>query len=346
MSASHEPPAADPTSSIADTGETVEPLLDRSAGEAARRLALRQLERARAARAALAKGDDPEALHDLRVALRRLRSLLRAFASELRQPTGRKLRRRLKRLAAATNPGRDAEVGLTTVEAWRSELAPSPEQRAAEELVRHLTARRDRAYATIDDAFLTRLDAVIDRLVERLSVWRVELRPDAAAGPHEAFRALVAGELSRHRQAFASALADAATGDVGAIHAARIEAKRLRYLLEPLANELDAVKAPLRKLRAVQDLLGEANDLAVLAAELAAEAGAAEAARLRFACGVGTRPRAADGGRRGRAALARRLARRRAGLLADFRRLWLAPRAAERRAAFDALDSAAEALAG
>src|SRR5690606_27012194 len=49
-------------------------LLDRPLAEAARRIALAELERAARARSALAEGSDPEALHDLRVALRRLRS--------------------------------------------------------------------------------------------------------------------------------------------------------------------------------------------------------------------------------------------------------------------------------
>ncbi|MBZ0102524.1 MAG: CHAD domain-containing protein, partial [Thermoanaerobaculia bacterium] len=54
-------------------------LLERPAGEAARRIGLLELERAIAARQALARGDDSAALHDLRVALRRLRSHLRAW---------------------------------------------------------------------------------------------------------------------------------------------------------------------------------------------------------------------------------------------------------------------------
>ena len=56
-------------------------LLARPAEEAVRRLALVQLERAAAARSQLVEGDREEALHDFRVALRRLRSLLRSHRS-------------------------------------------------------------------------------------------------------------------------------------------------------------------------------------------------------------------------------------------------------------------------
>ena len=58
-------------------------LLDRPAEEAVRRIALRELDRAERAREALVRGDDPEALHDFRVAIRRLRSHLRAYRDVL-----------------------------------------------------------------------------------------------------------------------------------------------------------------------------------------------------------------------------------------------------------------------
>ncbi len=51
---------------------------------------------------------DPGALHDFRVALRRLRSTLRAFRPYLLHPKG--LRRRLRRLAQTTNESRNLEI--------------------------------------------------------------------------------------------------------------------------------------------------------------------------------------------------------------------------------------------
>ena len=67
-------------------------LLDRPAEEAVRRLALASSSARRRRARALVDGDDPEALHDFRVALRRLRSLLRA------------LPRRASRRVAASRP--------------------------------------------------------------------------------------------------------------------------------------------------------------------------------------------------------------------------------------------------
>jgi CHAD domain-containing protein len=50
---------------------------------------------------------DKEALHDFRVALRRLRSLMRAYQAYLRGSQAKKLRQRLKALAGSTNLARD-----------------------------------------------------------------------------------------------------------------------------------------------------------------------------------------------------------------------------------------------
>src|SRR3954471_12903115 len=59
-------------------------VLRRLAKEAARRLALEHLKTAAALRDRLADPDNPEGLHDFRVAIRRLRSALRAYQPEIR----------------------------------------------------------------------------------------------------------------------------------------------------------------------------------------------------------------------------------------------------------------------
>jgi CHAD domain-containing protein len=96
---------------------------DQPAEEGVRRLALTHLETARTARARLGSSDDPEALHDYRVALRRLRSCLRSYRRELRSTVTRKSRRRVERLAHATNRSRDLEVHLEWLTAQEATAA-------------------------------------------------------------------------------------------------------------------------------------------------------------------------------------------------------------------------------
>src|SRR5207253_1666114 len=80
------------------------------------------LDDARVACGRLAALDDVEALHDFRVALRRVRSALRSFRSELGDAVPKKLQRRLRDVTRATGAARDAEVQLGWVRSHRAEL--------------------------------------------------------------------------------------------------------------------------------------------------------------------------------------------------------------------------------
>ncbi|HEV2644688.1 MAG TPA: CHAD domain-containing protein, partial [Candidatus Elarobacter sp.] len=95
-------------------------VLDRPAPEVARWLALVRLHDLDRLRPALDDAHDGHAadeLHDFRVALRRLRSVIRAHRAELDDSVSTKTRRRLQRLARASAPSRDATVHL----AWLAE---------------------------------------------------------------------------------------------------------------------------------------------------------------------------------------------------------------------------------
>src|SRR5438094_755299 len=99
-------------------------LLTAPAPSAARRIAMTLLDAASAARERLTKVDDQEALHDFRVAMRRLRSTLRAYQPQLAALVPAKLRRRLRELARATGEARDVEVQIAWLERRRTELPP------------------------------------------------------------------------------------------------------------------------------------------------------------------------------------------------------------------------------
>ena len=86
-------------------------LLTLSPDRAVHLLACAQLGAAARSCRHLTQREHPEALHDFRVALRRLRSHLRAYAP-YSDPVPEKLNRRLRRLARTTNAARDAEVQL------------------------------------------------------------------------------------------------------------------------------------------------------------------------------------------------------------------------------------------
>src|SRR5438105_11814938 len=96
-------------------------LLTRPARTAAL-VGLALLDEARVGCGRLAAPEDAEALHDFRVSLRRLRSILRSFRSELGDAVPKKLQRRLRDVTRATGAARDAEVQVGWVQSHRAEL--------------------------------------------------------------------------------------------------------------------------------------------------------------------------------------------------------------------------------
>src|SRR5438093_1375653 len=128
-------------------GLTVEPVPELAPG-AARRIAVNLLDAASAARERLTDADDAEALHDFRVAMRRLRSTLRAYQPQLDAVVPSKLRRRLRDLARATGEARDVEVQIAWLEPRRDEL-PGARRAGVPWLLSRLTQRRERAYQDI-----------------------------------------------------------------------------------------------------------------------------------------------------------------------------------------------------
>src|ERR1700739_69868 len=95
--------------------------LDQPVERAVRVVALTLLRDAATTRARLIDPGDTEALHDFRVAVRRLRSWLRAYRPYLGDSVRDKNRRRLRAVARATSLARDTEVHLQ----WLHEQDPT-----------------------------------------------------------------------------------------------------------------------------------------------------------------------------------------------------------------------------
>ena len=242
-------------------------LLARPPEEGARLIALSHLDQAAAARERLKDEDDAEALHDFRVALRRLRSCLRAYEDLLRDSVPRKLAKRLKRLAGATGPGRDAEVQLEWLRGRASHLGSQQRQGHAW-LVARLHRRTRDAYGDLlqeADRDFPDLDGDLRR---NLSVYRTKVFLGGGVLPSTLGK-VTAGILRDQVAELEAHLAEVKQpDDQEEAHRARISAKRVRYLLEPFAEELEAGHL-IKRFKALQDLLGDLHDSHVLESELA-----------------------------------------------------------------------------
>jgi CHAD domain-containing protein/CYTH domain-containing protein len=278
----------------------VDDLLEQPAVRAVRVIALALLDTLVAKREGLSP-DAPEALHDFRVALRRLRSHLRAYRATLRGSVRRKTRRWLAELADATNASRDAEVHIGWLEEQRSGV--SPRQRVGLDwLVERLAARKRDSDAALAAMLASEFDDRSRALSVRLETFEIRLHVRGAIVPTplaEEAAALVESHAATLRDRLAAV---AHAKDVGSAHAARIAGKRLRYLIEPIAGAQAIGPALIAALKSLQDTLGDLHDAHVFAdriAEFARAATEEDAERLAKAVRRGK-------GERGSASRARR----------------------------------------
>jgi CHAD domain-containing protein len=199
-------------------------------------------------------GSHPEDLHQMRVATRRLRALLRAARPMLATEWVEPLRAELAWLGDLLGPVRDLDVLLGHLRNQAALLAPA-ERRAFARLLRRLDAERVQARAAMLDALRSeRYLCLLERLEDGGRAPRV-------VAPETSLHAIAGLEFRKLRKAMA-ALGEEPTD--AELHAIRIRGKRARYAAE-LAET--AVGKPasrfIRKARLFQDVLGEHQDAVV-----------------------------------------------------------------------------------
>ncbi|MEV2239965.1 CYTH and CHAD domain-containing protein [Micromonospora sp. NPDC049891] len=214
-------------------------------------------------------GDDDTAVHQMRVACRRLRSDLKTFGPLVRPAWARPLRTELKWLADALGAARDAEVLRERLRRTAAADPVSPVDPAAvDRLDAVLAGRQEEALTGVDEALRSpRYLALVDALV--LAARAPRLTPGADAPARRVLPRLVARPWRR--------LAGTAKkpGGVAALHPAgpdeqwhtvRKQGKQARSAVTAVAPVLGGDAAKLaRALAKVQNLLGEHQDAAVAA---------------------------------------------------------------------------------
>ena len=246
-------------------------LLDQPVERAVRLVALTLLRDAATTRARLIDPTDTEALHDFRVAVRRLRCWLRAYRPYLDDSVRGKDRRRLRAVARATSVARDTEVHLQWLQ--EQETVLDIEQRIGlAQLRRQLELRKLEADEELRSEVGRDFSRVAETLATALPAYTVRGRVDAP--PRVKTMADATGHLvTASVRALRDRLAQVRTvADQSIAHEARIEAKRLRYLLEPLATLVEGTPDVIDSLKELQDLIGDMHDATILIDELVANA--------------------------------------------------------------------------
>ena len=174
-------------------------------------------------------------------------------------PAESRAERALAKFAATSNAGRDAEVLLEWLAVAVGQLPPR-HRSAARWMVRQEESRRRESGRELQRQLQDALDVTLQRLERRLRRYRATVYLDA--GPRDVTLAQRVAERMRAQTTRLTELL-AGTKDVdddATIHRARIAGKRLRYLLEPMANMHPALGELITGLKRLQDTLGAIHD--------------------------------------------------------------------------------------
>jgi len=210
-------------------------------------------------------GEDPEELHDMRVAARRIRAAMSLFAEALPARAAR-LRDELKWAGRTLGGVRDLDVQIQTIRQWRTE-ADGQDRDSLEDVEALLAGRREEArrqlLEALDSPRYERLVAALIGMLQRGPLQRsipgrIPVRaaaPDLIRGPYKKLRK-ACNKIDKG-------------SDPADYHRARIRSKRFRYALECLSPVYGRPAGRLAKrVKALQDVLGLHQDAQVAMARL------------------------------------------------------------------------------
>ena len=211
---------------------------------------------------------DTEFLHDLRVAVRRTRSALGQLDGVLDPAATARFSGPFRWLGNVTGTCRDLDVFLEDIAADLRDLDPATVA-ALGPVLELLRRQRADAHRVVARALRSR------RFAALVDDWDAFLRAEPpAAGGADAARPLREVAVERIQRAYGRYVKH--TRRLGSqpaaegMHRLRIDAKKLRYLLEFFVNIVDreAGRTLVRELKATQDSLGRYHDLHVQQARL------------------------------------------------------------------------------
>jgi len=219
----------------------------------------------------MVRSDEPDAVHQMRVATRRLRSTLRSFGGILRSDATARLAAQLKWLGTVLGEARDSEV---LVRHLQERLSETPTELVIGPIEAHVQryfapvsadARRALLIALDSERYFALLDE-LDALLAEPPLTEEAALPAARVLPREVRRAYRQANRRMRR-----ARRGQPTNE--ALHQARKAAKRVRYASEAVAPALGKEAGRLaRQMQRIQSVLGDHQD-AVIARQLERELG-------------------------------------------------------------------------
>ena len=209
------------------------------------------------------QNEDIECLHRMRVASRRLRSLLPLFIDCLPRKQSGRWRKQLRRVARALGRARDADVQIVCLQEALDACNDDRQRPGLERLLLRFRQQRQAMQAP--------LVSTLERLTSRRQISRLDMALRYLLATSQLYATPESARHTYRRSCDAimrrlqTVLATAATirgPESGAeLHATRITIKRLRYTLQAFAPLYpDALNDAIRTARKLQDVLGNLHD--------------------------------------------------------------------------------------
>jgi len=250
--------------------ETIGVQPDDPLSEAGRRVLRYHFERMLFHEPGTRQGIDIEALHDMRVATRRMRSALRLFKPAYCVKAIKPFRKELRHVAGTLGVVRDLDVALDRVERFASAHPEVDLSALRVQWNANLLEARAALIVELDSPRFARFVASFDRFLQTPGAGARPLPPPDTPAPYQVRHVippLIANHFARIR-AYETVIPGAS---IPTLHALRIEFKRLRYTLEFFEDVLGSeARRVIKSIKGMQDHLGDLHDADVAVTELAA----------------------------------------------------------------------------
>jgi CHAD domain-containing protein len=235
--------------------------------EAGRKVLLTELIQMLQHEAGSRTGEDIEDVHDMRVAIRRMRSAFRLLAPYYKSKDVRPYNKSLRRLGWVLGDVRDLDVLIGNLREFQLTLNADGQadlQTTIDELDERRTAAREDLVATFDSKSYRRFLKSFSEFVTT----PIAAKQNSDVTPTQV-RHLLPGMIYDRLaaiRAYEDRLEDA---DAARLHALRIEFKRLRYTVSLFESVLGSTLSEfISELKAVQDCLGQITDANVARSSL------------------------------------------------------------------------------
>ena len=209
--------------------------------------------------ALLVKHYDAESLHQLRVTLRRMFSLLDFFQNELPQSEWKSARKLIKSLFNPTSKIRDFEVFNS------SYIVPAYSKFDSFEFRYLLNQSHSKLLHQYQELAEILASFEYLRTLKELDYWVKNCKWQDASSSRKiitgnSFRKLIKNKLNYRANKLEKSILSASEYERKQLHQLRMEVKKLRYVMDILGNSIKHKKRQQKVLKKLQDLLGIIND--------------------------------------------------------------------------------------